>query len=70
MAGPERTRQQYLEHHEQARREEPLRRASVETAEIAADTTKRGAAVQALATDDPGIVARFFFLEKWLNSRF
>ena len=33
MAGHERTRQQYLEHHEQARRE-PVRGAGVETAEI------------------------------------
>ena len=38
MAAPKHTRQQYLEHPEQARREEPVKGAGVETAETAADT--------------------------------
>ena len=40
MAARERTRQQYLEHPEQARRPEPVHRAGAETAEIAADNTR------------------------------
>ena len=43
VAVHERTRQQHLEHPQQACREEPVKGAGVETAEIAADTTRRGA---------------------------
>ena len=42
MARDDRTRQQYLEHHEQSGGTSEV--AGVETAEIAAGTTRRGAA--------------------------
>ena len=44
VAGPERGLEQHFVHHEQARREEPASGAGVETAEVVADTTGRGAA--------------------------